>query len=75
MGRQSEIGARLRQARLQSTPKITQKDLSARLETMEVYLDPTMLSNRKRQKKSIHRRGNQDRTGAEGGCAMAVGPH
>ncbi|MGI5904996.1 MAG: helix-turn-helix domain-containing protein [Candidatus Pararuminococcus gallinarum] len=53
MGRQSEIGARLRQARLQSTPKITQKDLSARLETMEVYLDPTMLSKIENGKRKV----------------------
>ena len=53
MGRQSEIGARLRQARLQSTPKITQKDLSARLETMEVYLDPTMHSKIENGKRKV----------------------
>ena len=53
MGRQSEIGARLGQARLQSTPKITQKDLSARLETMEVYPDPTMLSKIENGKRKV----------------------
>ena len=38
------IGARVREARLRAKPKTTQKDLLARLEIREIYLEKTAIS-------------------------------
>ena len=38
------IGERLKEARVKSNPKITQKDLLIRLELREIFLDKTSIS-------------------------------
>ena len=38
------IGARVREARLRTKPKVTQTDLLARLEVREIYLEKTSIS-------------------------------
>ena len=43
MERKNIIGVRLRQARLAEVPKATQKDISARLEVLGIYLSDSSI--------------------------------
>ncbi len=48
------ISKRLRQARENSNPIITQEDLAARLQLLGIYLDATMLSKIEQNKRRVY---------------------
>ncbi len=47
------ISLRLRQIRMESKPKVTQSDLVARLQTLGVYMDETMISKIEMGKRGV----------------------
>lgn len=49
----NRIGTRLKQERERRKPKITQEDLSARLEIIGVFLDKTKLSKIEKNKRGV----------------------
>lgn len=49
----NRIGKRLREARENATPKITQADLAAKLQTSGVYLDETAISKIEKDKRRV----------------------